>query len=88
MREPPEADTRDANGALVGSDELTTRHVCGRLLGLVVALLLIFGCSIDSAGLSVAIMVIAVISCGFLAAWHGDRFWKGLVNFLVGRWWL
>lgn len=88
MHEQPESDSRDANGAMVSSDELTTRYVCGGVLGMVAALLLIFGCQIASAGICVAVVVIATLACGFLAARYGDRFWEGLVNLLFWRWWL
>ena len=49
---------------------------------------LIFGCQIASAGICVAVVVIATLACGFLAARYGDRFWEGLVNLLFWRWWL
>lgn len=88
MREQSESESVDANGAVVSSDELTTRYACGGILGVMVAMLLIFGFSIDSNAACIAIVVIAVCSCGFLAAWYGDQFWQGLIKvFIKPSWW-
>ena len=88
MHKQSESESRDANGALVSSDELTTRYACGGVLGVVVAMSLIFGFSIASNALCIAIIVIAVCTCGFLAARYGDRFWEGLINlFIKPGWW-
>ena len=50
------------------------------MLGIFIAVLVILFFAITSVATCIAIAVIAVVGCGFLAGYHGDRFWLALIK--------
>lgn len=68
IHEDPEVDTF----------EKVTRFVCGALLGVFVGFYVAFRFTLLSFGLTTAIIVGAVLTCGFLALKFGDEFWHAV----------
>lgn len=77
MPEPSESQPLSHSELDISPGELATRYACGGMLGIVIAVLVILFFAINSVALCIAIAVIAVVGCGFLAGYHGDRFWIG-----------
>ena len=70
----------------ISETEKVTRFGCGALLGVVVGISLAVKLALDSFGWSVAIVVGAVLVCGFLALKHGDEFWYAVFGG-GSHWW-
>lgn len=77
MPEPFESELLSHSELDISPGELATRHVCGGILGVFIAVLVILFFAITSVALCIAIAAIAVVGCAFLAGYHGDRFWTG-----------
>lgn len=75
MPEPVESEPLGHSELDSSPEELATRYACGGMLGIFIAVLVILFFAITSVALCIAIAVIAVVGCGFLAGYHGDRFW-------------
>lgn len=69
----------------VSKTEKVTRFGCGVLFGVFVGIYLAFRLALSSYGLSIAIIVVAILVCGFLALKHGDEFWYAVLG--KSRWW-
>jgi hypothetical protein len=67
--------------------EKSIRFGCGGLLGLLLGLYVSVGIFIDLENkiIPIAIIFIAIVSCGFAAMKKGDRFWDSLKKWLI--WW-
>jgi hypothetical protein len=75
IHEDPEPDTA----------EKVTRFGCGTLLGVIVGIVLAIKLTLSSFGLIAAVIVGAVLVCGFLALRYGDEFWYAVLG--SARWW-
>lgn len=73
IHEDPEIDTH----------EKVTRFGCGALLGIVAGICLAVRLALDSLGAIAAVIVGAILVCGFLALKLGDEFWEDV----FGSWW-
>jgi hypothetical protein len=69
----------------ISKAEKVTRFGCGALFGAIVAIYFAFRLALSSFGLVAAIIVVAVLVCGFLALKHGDNFWYAVLG--KARWW-
>lgn len=77
MPEPRESAPLSHSELDISPGELATRYACGGMLGIFIAVLVVLFFAITSVATCIAIAVIAVVGCGFLAGYHGDRFWAG-----------
>jgi len=77
MPEPFESEPLSCRELDISPGELATRYACGGMLGIFIAVMVMLFFAITSVATCIAIAVIAVVGCGFLAGYHGDRFWTG-----------
>jgi hypothetical protein len=61
------------------------RFGCGAVVGALLGFHLAVRETDADASTAVAVIAVAAISLGWLAARYGDRFWEGLINLV--RWW-
>jgi uncharacterized membrane protein len=60
--------------------EKVTRIGCGALFGVFSGIYLAFRLTLSSSGMTVAVIVGAVLICGFLAFKYGDEFWQAIIG--------
>ena len=65
--------------------EKKVRFGCGFAFGLVIGFFEFARSLYRSAGMTIALTVIAALVCGWLALKYGDRFWYGVMK--RWRWW-
>ena len=80
MPEPFESEPLSHSELDISPGEFATRYAFGGMLGIFIAVLFILFFAITSVATCIAIAVIAVVGCGFLAGYHGDRFWLALIK--------
>lgn len=67
----------------VEEPEQITRFVCGAILGAVVGIAVIFVFGVSSFVGAAFTFVMPMVGCGLMALYLGDRFWKGVLEWLV-----
>ncbi|HWX03479.1 hypothetical protein [Collimonas sp.] len=72
----------DTEEEVLSEPEKIMRFGCGALLGVFIALLIVFKFMLSNFGLIAAIAVVAIFVCGVLALKYGDEFWREVKN-----WW-
>jgi hypothetical protein len=64
----------------VSKAEKVTRFGCGALLGFIFGLYIVVKYSFDSNGCTVAVIIAAICTCGYLALKYGDEFWYSIFD--------
>lgn len=72
----------DTQEEMLSEPEKIMHFGCGALLGVFIALLIVFKFMLSNFGLITAIVVVAIFVCGVLALKYGDEFWRE-----VKDWW-